>query len=309
MMTLYQSPVVFEEIPHRYLLNGKELSGVTSMLRRQLPSQYDGIPSFVLKKAADFGSKIHNEIEAADALGFAANPLVEKYLELRKSNGFEIVQNEYLISDEESIASKIDQVLTDGDGIILGDAKTTAAEKGVNDLPHRESVTYQLNVYRVLFEKYNPELKVKRLVAFWLDKHDAENSKMYDVAFLPDDVIWAMIEADKNNKVFDRYLPIAPITENTFPTELTEAESAIIAITKKVKELEDAKAKLSAKLLQVMEACDIKKWTTPNMTVTRKLESTSKRFDSTSFKKDHPELYEKYIKETKVSASVVIKVN
>lgn len=303
-MTLYQSPVAFDEASHTYTFNGKELSGVTSMLRRQLPDQYPNIPAFVLKKAADFGSKIHEEIQIADESGLFTNPLVAKYYSLRTCAGLEIIQNEYLVSDEEHIASMIDQVMTDGDGIILGDAKTTSRERDNDDLPHRESVTYQLNVYRVLFEKYNPTLKVKRLVAFWLDKHDPENSKIYDVSIIPDETIWAMIENDKNGKVFD-YKPMVK-SQDSMPVELIEIESAVIDVATKLKALKEAESALKAKFMQAMVAHDVTKWESPSgmLTITRVMASTKKTFDTKKFKEDNPKLYEKYVKESQVSQSI-----
>lgn len=302
-MRLYQSPVAFDEASHTYTLNGKGLSGVTSMLKRQLPDQYPDIPEFILKKAAEFGSSIHQEIEAADHLGFAVSPLVEKYLQIRNENGFEIIRNEYLVSDEEHIASMIDQVMMDGDGeIVLGDAKTTAKKSGENDLPHRESVTYQLNVYRVLFEKYNPALKVKRLVAFWLDKKNAENSQLYDVAIIPDEIIWGMIEADKRGEVF-AYTPMVK-SEETMPVELTEIESAVIHVVTQQKALKDAENALKEKFMQAMTAHGVTKWETQSLRITRVAASKRKGFDAKKFKEDYPELYEKYVTESHVNSSI-----
>lgn len=309
-MKLYQSPVAFDEASHTYTLNGKELSGVTSMLRRQLPDQYPNVPDFVLRRAAEFGSRIHEMIEVADGCGLCSDPLVEKYLSLRKGENLEIIQNEYLVSDENHVASMIDQVMRDSDGgIVLGDAKTTSKEKGIDDLPHRESVTYQLNVYRVLFEKYNPTLKVNRLVAFWLDKHDADNSKLYDVEFIPDNVIWDMIEADKSGSVFSSYAPIVPCearSDEELPTEYLALESAIVSLINQSKEIEQKQDVLKEKLLQAMEAHGVKKWETQNLTITRVLPTTKMSFDSARFKKENEELYLKYQKETKVKSSIRI---
>ena len=42
---LKESGVLFNEEEHSYLLDGKELSGITGMLQRQLfPDEFDGIP-------------------------------------------------------------------------------------------------------------------------------------------------------------------------------------------------------------------------------------------------------------------------
>ena len=56
MITLNKSQVVFSELDHTYTLDGKSLSGVTSILNRQLfADKYSGISDEVLNKAAEYG--------------------------------------------------------------------------------------------------------------------------------------------------------------------------------------------------------------------------------------------------------------
>ena len=46
---LKESGVLFNEEEHSYRLDGKELSGITGMLQRQLfPDEFDGIPQSVI---------------------------------------------------------------------------------------------------------------------------------------------------------------------------------------------------------------------------------------------------------------------
>lgn len=55
---LKQSGVVFNPEDHTYFLDGKELSGITGMLERQLfPGTYDGIPEAIVRQAAGYGGK------------------------------------------------------------------------------------------------------------------------------------------------------------------------------------------------------------------------------------------------------------
>lgn len=65
---------------------------------------------------------------------------------------------------------------------------------------------------------------------------------------------------------------------------------------------------LKQKLYGLMEEYDIKKWETEKIIITRQLPSQRESFDSTRFKKEHPELAEQYKKIINVAGSVKIKV-
>ena len=61
MIELVKSAVVFNEENHTYLLGDKLLQGITGMISRQLfPNKYKDIPEFILKRAAEKGSFMHN---------------------------------------------------------------------------------------------------------------------------------------------------------------------------------------------------------------------------------------------------------
>ena len=62
---LAQSGVIFNEELHEYwLLDGKQLSGITEALRKQLhPDMYSAIPKRILEQAAEYGTSVHKSIE------------------------------------------------------------------------------------------------------------------------------------------------------------------------------------------------------------------------------------------------------
>ena len=61
---LTQSGVIFNEELHEYWLDGKQLSGITEALRKQLhPDMYSSIPKRILEQAAEYGTSIHKSIE------------------------------------------------------------------------------------------------------------------------------------------------------------------------------------------------------------------------------------------------------
>lgn len=159
---LVKSQVVFNELDHTYMFNGKQLSGVTSMLSRTLfRDKYKGISKEVLAKAADYGHNIHEQIELVDSLGVTSDtPAVQDYLRIKNDLGVSTLASEYLVSDEDLIASSVDTVFND---LSLVDIKTTSKLD-------MEYLSWQLSIYAYLFERQNPSLKVPRLLAIWLPK-------------------------------------------------------------------------------------------------------------------------------------------
>ena len=70
MIELVKSSVVFSEENHTYFLGEKQLKGITGMISRQLfPNKYRDIPEYILKKAAEKGSRIHGQCQFADVTG------------------------------------------------------------------------------------------------------------------------------------------------------------------------------------------------------------------------------------------------
>lgn len=108
---LVKSQVVFDEMSHTYTApDGRQLSGVTALLNRQMfERKYDGISPEVLARAAAYGSNIHERIELHDTLGFDGtdDPVITAYEKIKKENGLVTIANEYLVSDG-VVASSID---------------------------------------------------------------------------------------------------------------------------------------------------------------------------------------------------------
>lgn len=61
---LKQSKVVFYPEDHTYFLKDHELSGITSVLERQLfPDTYAGVEEEILRQAAEYGTAVHQSCE------------------------------------------------------------------------------------------------------------------------------------------------------------------------------------------------------------------------------------------------------
>ena len=130
MTHLNDIPVQFDQEQHKYYdkRTGRELKGITStLLRRLFPNKYKDVPQFVLQKAADKGSIVHEDIELTETLGTEPSTQEGKnYLQLKNENGLTFLASEHLVSDMESYASSIDLVFDVEDNIVdIADIKTT----------------------------------------------------------------------------------------------------------------------------------------------------------------------------------------
>ncbi len=298
MIQLQDSGVSFDAEAHRYFLNGNELQGITGLLHKHIfPDQYKDIPQFVLDRAAERGTMVHESIELLDA-GFEpaeSTPELENYKRIKAENGLSTVANEYLVTDNEHFASGIDLVLSDKeDNIILADIKTTS-------VLNKEYVCWQLSIYSYLFELQNPELKVSKLYALWLcgDKSEFAEVERIDTAIVKD-----LLQCEVEGRQFVNPLAKA---DAKVPAEIKNAEMAVYTLVIQIKELTEKKKQLSEGLLKLMQDNDVKSYKGEYITLSRKAAYTKKSIDSKKLEDEYPEIYTACIKETKYPETLQIK--
>lgn len=295
MTTLNKSQVVFSELDHTYTLDGKSLSGVTSILNRQLfADKYSGISDEVLNKAAEYGKGIHESIELYDSLGIGEDEdAVKSYIKLCQKEGLTRLDNEYLISDNDYVASSIDVVFDD---CSLADIKTTSHLD-------EEYVSWQLSIYAYLFEKQNPDLQANRLLAIWIPKARYGKPKVVEVSRKPVSEVVRLIEADKAGQ---QYVPsVAAPTEITIANDVVQE---VIRIERELKELKDKQTELREGLLKQMQDHNIKSFKTDGLSLTRKLATTKTSLDSKMLQEKYPEIYNECLKTSEVKESLLIKI-
>lgn len=95
--------------------------------------------------------------------------------------------------------------------------------------------------------------------------------------------------------------------ENDLITASEELTNIILDIKNLEERLKAKKENLSLSLLEEMKAKDIKKIETPDVVITYVDETERETFDTKKFKEDFPDMYDDYVKFTKVKANVRIK--
>lgn len=87
-----------------------------------------------------------------------------------------------------------------------------------------------------------------------------------------------------------------------------ETSAKIAEFERKLKEIKEAEDVLRAAILSEMESKGIKKIDTDEISITFKASYDKESFQSKDFKKEHADLYDKYVKMSPVKASVTIKL-
>lgn len=295
MINLNIVPVRFDQEAHTYTdeRTGAMLSGVTgTLVHRVFPDKYKEIPQHILEQAAARGSHVHEDIELAEELGVI--PTTEEgknYLKLKKVHEMTFLESEYTVSDLEHYASQIDLVYEAGeDTVDIADIKTTSKFD-------KESVSWQLSIYAYFFEINNPHLKVGKLYGIWLRGDIAQRIEVERHSV---DEVKALIQADQEDKPFE-YCP-------AFPDYITENEETLCAIGARIKTLQEEYDRIKGEVLAKMIENGDKSFDTGKLLVTVIAASVRQSFDSKTFKKDHPEEYDKYIKESRTSESLKLTI-
>ena len=219
-MKLAQSKVFYDDATHTYTYEGRLLSGITSMLHRHISAhKYDGISQMTLEIAALRGHLIHHGIQKYDIVGVIPNEAeldteienfriengctydmmpnateiidrVTDYTHLKREANLQTEANEYLVSDYVNHASAIDIVMSEDGAIDLVDVKGTSK---IDD----DYLSWQLSIYKYLFELNNKGLKVRSLKCIWLPKPTYGKSSIKDIAEKSRAEVEKLIECDR----------------------------------------------------------------------------------------------------------------
>lgn len=311
-INLVESPVVFDNEHHTYALDGRELSGVTPIVKWLFPDTYKGIPQSVLEKAAEYGTLVHSSCEMFDSMLIWPNndalEAVKAYTELLFENGLKVACSEYLVSDEHKVASSIDKVFADDS---LGDIKTTSKVHIVN-------VQVQLSIYAWLYELQTGR-KANKLYLIWLPKPQYGTPMIKELERIPSDVVACVVEmfikgGDPLNAmaVLSGYLMVTDEPKKRIEGEIPEAMDEIIneliTVKKQLDIFTEREKELKKMILDTMSVKGEDKWNSDLIQISRRAASERVSIDTKALQKNEPSIYESYKKVTKVAESLTYKI-
>lgn len=141
--------IEFLEDTHTYLANGVIIPSVSDLIRFKFPDAYKGVPEKILRKKADYGTKVHQTIESFVRGDITMKEIqkkridpdikiaVEQFEVIRKMWCFQIKSMEQIVSYKGKYAGTYD-ILTLDDYIV--DLKTTSEM-------HEEWLRWQISLY------------------------------------------------------------------------------------------------------------------------------------------------------------------
>lgn len=305
---LKSSGVVFNETAHTYHLNGKELSGITGMLSRQLfdGKEFEGIPLSRIEAASQYGTEVHKAVQRFNEEWiFDGDQETADYIQICKDNGLVCEANEYNVTDFKNWSSNIDLVFRASDtSFHLADIKTFA----VLDADRLLKARFQLSIYALLFEGQNPGAEVDKLYIIRLRNKPKKDgrfdhiSELIPVTRIPSEICKELLDCDLIGEKFRNPYSI--------PEYISAQEEEIRELIETKNAAEARLAEIKMYILSVMEAQDIKAWATDTgMKLTRKLPVQRSSFDFKTFKADHPEHdYSSYMRLSNVAGSLSITI-
>ncbi|MDT2011211.1 lambda-exonuclease family protein [Carnobacterium divergens] len=238
--------------------------------------------------------------------GNKMEPMIREYINTVNSLHF---RPETFVDEENWIRSNVDGY--DEDTGLLLEIKT-----------HGASPT--IKVYEAQMQLYMKQMNIdvgwlamyKRPGDFDLE-FDRENLQIKEIE-RDDDYIQKILDSIETFWIRVQALKDNPeMNENEFYTygndvdklvaNVQRFEIQMLELNKKIEKLKYKQKEYRELLYQKMEKDDIKKIDTGEIIVTRMLPTTRKSIDSTKLKKEKPEVYEAYVKESSVKGSIRIK--
>lgn len=301
MFTLNPSAVHFDEVAHSYSLGDKQLSGITSIIHRYIfPDLYNGVSQEVLLKAAERGTRIHNLVQMYQAGLLTQEDTAEIQPLLDACNGLQFTASEYLVSDNESVASAIDIVAEQDGKIYLCDIKTTS-------VLNIEYLIWQLSIYALLFELQNPTLAVAGLKAIHFRDGKCQVVDIERTEYAVD-----LLRAFKEGaETFDNPLHQLPEDMADLLNEYVAVDFQLKEIEQTTKPLEERKKAITEALAKSLTDKGLNKLESDRAKITVGKDSERQSFDLKAFQKsviytEHQKLYDDFIKTTTVKGRVTI---
>lgn len=294
MIALTKPSVVFNKESHTYFLDGKQLSGITSLLERKLfPDKYAGVDEETLHKAAEYGTQVHEQIATDDGADEFVLDEVLNYRKIITANNLKPIAHEYLVTDSENYASAIDLVFDNEDGTVdLADIKTTYKLD-------KDYVSWQLSIYAYMFELCNPGLKVANLYGLWLRDDNSSYEKVY--RHDKDEVLRLLADDTE-----DCFLPDAPKMPADIVEMASQLEEYFTMLKRYEKKYKEQEKEFKTRLTKLMGEAGIYNISIGGLKISYVKGYTKSTLDSTRLKKEMPEVVEKYSKITNVSPTIKI---
>jgi len=309
MELINNNGILFDKTSHSYLLLSQQrlLIGLTSLMaKHNLGADYSGIPEKKLKEAAAKGTAIHEYLQQIDeGEAVFVDDLGDEYLKAIHEKGLKHICSEYLVSDNEAVATFIDKVYDTGEpGLVdLADVKTTYDY-------HRRSLEWQLGVNIVLFERQNPGLKVRNVFCIHIDKKTRKLKALIPVAPVSEKEVDALLDCERKGQLYvdsEQTKGAELILSDTELATYASSYDKVIEFKEKLKKAEEVLKEFDGRILKYLQDNNLEEMKGPGgITFKVKKAYQTTRVDSNALKTKYPAIYAKVTKQSTTSASLLV---
>lgn len=286
-----EADIEFDEFLHQYWFKGKETISVTQLLsKHKLTPDYSAVNSDTLKRASDRGKVIHKDIEKAINGDETTTMEADIYFKLIQDKNLTPVKAEFKVGNE-IVCGTCDMLLKDNFGrYYIDDHKTGTSI-------HKYAVRWQGSIYAYLLGIYD---EVESIICSHLPK-DLDKCELIELPKVPIKEIERLFDCERNGEIYNSN----DININGIE-ELYNLETFIKEIEEQMKEYCEKRDVLKKQVLEQLNQYSKDGVNYLDMKITKKNASIRKSVDAKQLKEDLPEIYEKYLKETKVNESLLI---
>lgn len=142
--------IEYLEEEHIYLADGIILPSITQILKYKFKDKYKDVPEFVLKRAAELGTYMHEAIQNYEETGYEVElEELEGYKKLKEQYKWECIENEVpivlFLNNEPVACGRLDMHYKINKHGLMDFKRTSKLDT--------EYLEYQLNLYRIAFQQ------------------------------------------------------------------------------------------------------------------------------------------------------------
>ena len=276
---------------HQYFLGKKELTSITTLLKRHgLSTDFSEvmISPAILEEARNRGNKIHKEV--SDWIKYRTEPTTEEAKQIiqwynSQPNLKSDIESEKIIHNGEFVGTKDLSFRT----IMVRTLADIKTGRNIDMI----ACSWQLSLY-----EYLDKVEYDRLYILHTPK-DAD-LKIVEVPRIPKEEIERLLECERNCEIYQPKTVELATVNAEISTKITQSIQMIDKLEEFVKAFRES-------VLVEMQEKGIKKFDNGEISITYIEPTTRVSIDSKKLKEELPDVYKKYLKELEVKANIKIK--
>ena len=275
---------------HEYLVDGVLVPSVSKLVNYATGNIYSNIPSAILRRSAEYGTKIHTAIEVFESTGQIpleedSNEALLEWMRIKEENKIQVINMEQMVATKDYAGRYDILALVDGE-LTLIDIKTTSQY-------HKRNLEIQEGLYINAMED-----DVVSCACVWLPKN--AEGQFIEVEPISKEECKEIVDAFKGNLDLPEQTNDLEGTEIYSPAQVTK-----IKLFYSLKdEIEEMEKNAKAHVMKLMKEKGIKSFENDDFKITYVEPSTKTVVDQAKLKEDG--LFDEYSKKTSVKESVRI---